>query len=260
MPAGRRAAAAMLRSGDPASPAACQRAIEAVTGSGVPGYGEAALDGDLGQSFEAIRSALNQDGAKPAAPFLRMHHEIQVGPVLVLPFRKFQPVPSRDRPLSRFPGLASHQPCFPGVAARADGQPAAERRAGQPRFLRAVGTLSRQERLAAPAYTLRVRQVNSLDAHPSSQPRLPHQRHRIFRRRSPSGDLTRAYPIQRPPLLRGLGSLGGGRRRPRRRPRRAPRPETTPRRAVRPAPRDPLHRHPPRSSPPSAAGKPATPP
>ena len=30
-------------------------------------------------------------------------------------------------------------------------------------------------------------------------------------RRSPSGDLTRAYPIQRPPLLRGLGSLGARR-------------------------------------------------
>ena len=65
LPAGMRAAAAaMLRSGDPASPAARQRAIEAVTGSGVPVYGEAALDGDLGQSFEAIRSALNQVGAQ----------------------------------------------------------------------------------------------------------------------------------------------------------------------------------------------------
>jgi hypothetical protein len=30
----------------------------------VPGYGKAALDGDLGQSFEAIRSALNQVGAQ----------------------------------------------------------------------------------------------------------------------------------------------------------------------------------------------------
>jgi len=65
LPAGMRAAAAaMLRSGDPASPAARQRAIEAVTGSGVPGSGEAALDGDLGQSSEAIRSALNQVGTQ----------------------------------------------------------------------------------------------------------------------------------------------------------------------------------------------------
>jgi hypothetical protein len=65
LPAGMRAAAsAMLRSGDPASPVARQRAIEAVAGAGMPGYDEAALNADLTQPFEAIRPALNQVGAQ----------------------------------------------------------------------------------------------------------------------------------------------------------------------------------------------------
>ncbi len=65
LPAGMRAAAsAMLRSGDPSSPAARQRAIEAIIGAGMPGYNEAMLDDDLRQPFEAIRPALNQVGAQ----------------------------------------------------------------------------------------------------------------------------------------------------------------------------------------------------
>ncbi len=65
LPAGMRAAAsAMLRSGDPSSPAARQRAIEAIIGAGMPGYSEAMLDDDLRQPFEAIRPALNQVGAQ----------------------------------------------------------------------------------------------------------------------------------------------------------------------------------------------------
>jgi hypothetical protein len=65
LPAGMRAAAsAMLRSGDPSSPAARQRAIEAIIGAGLPGYNEAMLEDDLRQSFEAIRPALNQVGAQ----------------------------------------------------------------------------------------------------------------------------------------------------------------------------------------------------
>jgi hypothetical protein len=65
LPAGMRAAAsAMLRSGDPNSPDARQRAIEAVTGAGLRGYDEAQLNADLTQPFEAIRPALNQVGAQ----------------------------------------------------------------------------------------------------------------------------------------------------------------------------------------------------
>jgi hypothetical protein len=65
LPAGMRAAvSAMLRSGDPASPASRQRAIEAVIGAGTPGYDEAMLNADLMQPFEAIRPALNQVGAQ----------------------------------------------------------------------------------------------------------------------------------------------------------------------------------------------------
>jgi hypothetical protein len=65
LPAGMRAAAsAMLRSGDPNSPDARQRAIEAVTGAGLHGYDEAQLNADLTQPFEAIRPALNQVGAQ----------------------------------------------------------------------------------------------------------------------------------------------------------------------------------------------------
>jgi zinc-ribbon family len=65
LPAGMRAAvSAMLRSGDPSSPASRQRAIEAVIGSGVPNYGATMLDADLIQPVEAIRPALNQVGAQ----------------------------------------------------------------------------------------------------------------------------------------------------------------------------------------------------
>jgi len=65
LPVGMRAAvSAMLRSGDPSSPVSRQRAIEAVIGSGVPGYNETMLNADLMQSFEAIRPALNQVGAQ----------------------------------------------------------------------------------------------------------------------------------------------------------------------------------------------------
>jgi len=65
LPAGMRAAASgMLRSGDPSSPAARQRAVEAVIGAGLPGYNEAMLEDDLRQPFEAIRPALNQVGAQ----------------------------------------------------------------------------------------------------------------------------------------------------------------------------------------------------
>ena len=65
LPAGMCAAAsAMLRSGDPSSPAARQRAIEAIVGAGMPGYTEAMLEEDLRQPFEAIRPALNQVGAQ----------------------------------------------------------------------------------------------------------------------------------------------------------------------------------------------------
>src|SRR6516165_9224700 len=60
LPAGMRAAAsAMLRSGDPASPVPRQRAMEAVTAAGVPGYDEAMLDADLGRPYEKLRPALN---------------------------------------------------------------------------------------------------------------------------------------------------------------------------------------------------------
>jgi len=65
LPAGMRAAvSAMLRSGDPASPASRQRAIEAVIGAGTPNYDEAMLNADLMQPFDAIRPALNQVGAQ----------------------------------------------------------------------------------------------------------------------------------------------------------------------------------------------------
>jgi len=48
LPAGMRAlVTVMLRAGDPASPAARRRAIEAVTGAGGQGYDDAALDADL---------------------------------------------------------------------------------------------------------------------------------------------------------------------------------------------------------------------
>jgi hypothetical protein len=65
LPVGMRAAvSAMLRSGDPASPVSRQRAIEAVTGAGTPGYNETMLDADLTQPFESIRPALNRVGGQ----------------------------------------------------------------------------------------------------------------------------------------------------------------------------------------------------
>ncbi len=45
--------AAMLRAGDPACPPARRRAIEAVNGTGEPGYDEAALNADLARPAEA---------------------------------------------------------------------------------------------------------------------------------------------------------------------------------------------------------------
>ncbi len=65
LPSGMRAAvSAMLRSGDPSSPASRQRAIEAVIGSGAQGYNEDMLNADLAQPFESIRPALNQVGSQ----------------------------------------------------------------------------------------------------------------------------------------------------------------------------------------------------
>jgi len=65
LPVGMRAsAAAMLRSGDPASPASRQRATEAVLAAGVPGYDEPMLDADLARTSEETRPALNQVGAQ----------------------------------------------------------------------------------------------------------------------------------------------------------------------------------------------------
>jgi hypothetical protein len=65
LPAGMRAAAAaMLRSGDPGSPAARQRAISMIAGAGAQGYNEAALEMDLDQPSDSLRLALNQVGAQ----------------------------------------------------------------------------------------------------------------------------------------------------------------------------------------------------
>jgi hypothetical protein len=65
LPTGMRAAAAaMLRSGDPASPAARQRALATIAGAGAQGYNEAALDQDLRQPDDAIRAALHQVGGQ----------------------------------------------------------------------------------------------------------------------------------------------------------------------------------------------------
>jgi len=63
LPAAMRAAAtAMLRAGDPGSPAARKRAVAAVQGAGAEGYSDAGLDSDGARSAEAIRSAINQVG------------------------------------------------------------------------------------------------------------------------------------------------------------------------------------------------------
>jgi len=60
LPAGMRAAAtAMLRSGDPASPAAWHRAVAAIQAAGPQGYSDGDLDLDSAQSADAIRSALS---------------------------------------------------------------------------------------------------------------------------------------------------------------------------------------------------------
>jgi hypothetical protein len=59
LPAGMRAlVAVMLRAGDPASPAARRRALEAVTGAGAQGYDDAALDADLARGAADGRGAI----------------------------------------------------------------------------------------------------------------------------------------------------------------------------------------------------------
>jgi len=60
----RTAAVAMLRSGDPASPVARQRAVSLIVGAGGQGYDEAALDRDLAQAPGAGAPALAQVGAQ----------------------------------------------------------------------------------------------------------------------------------------------------------------------------------------------------
>lgn len=69
LPAGMRAAAAtMLRAGDPESFPARHRAIQAVTGAGAPGYGDAALDADLAEPDGAGAQALARVGGQLAVP------------------------------------------------------------------------------------------------------------------------------------------------------------------------------------------------
>ena len=61
LPAGMRAAAtAMLQSGDPASPAARQRAVAVIQGAGAQGYADGNLDHDRAQPVEAVGQALSQ--------------------------------------------------------------------------------------------------------------------------------------------------------------------------------------------------------
>jgi len=61
LPVGMRAAAAaMLRAGGQGSPAARQRAVEAINGAGAQGYADADLDSDAAQPAEATRGALGQ--------------------------------------------------------------------------------------------------------------------------------------------------------------------------------------------------------
>ncbi len=65
LPEGMRTAAAiMLRAGGPASPAARQRAVEAIRGAGANGYGPANLDADLGQPVSLGPGALAQVGVQ----------------------------------------------------------------------------------------------------------------------------------------------------------------------------------------------------
>ena len=69
LPAGMRAAAAaMLRAGDPGSGAARQRAIEAIVGSGAPGYDSAALGADLARPAAEADGDLARVGAQLAVP------------------------------------------------------------------------------------------------------------------------------------------------------------------------------------------------
>ena len=59
VPAGMRAlVTVMLRAGDPESPSARRRAIEAVTGTGVEGYDDKALDADLAEPAENSRQKI----------------------------------------------------------------------------------------------------------------------------------------------------------------------------------------------------------
>ncbi len=61
LPAGMRAAAsAVLRAGDPASPAARQRALAVIAGAGAQGYTDADLDPDMARPAEAVRGALGR--------------------------------------------------------------------------------------------------------------------------------------------------------------------------------------------------------
>lgn len=61
LPAGMRAAAtAVLRAGDPASPAARQRAVTVIAGAGAQGYTDADLDPDMARPAEAVRGALGR--------------------------------------------------------------------------------------------------------------------------------------------------------------------------------------------------------
>lgn len=65
LPAGMRAAAvAMLRSGDSGSLVARQRAISMITAAGSRGYDEEALDRDIEQPSDWLRTALHQVGAQ----------------------------------------------------------------------------------------------------------------------------------------------------------------------------------------------------
>jgi hypothetical protein len=69
LPAGMRAAVtAMLRAGDQDSFPARHRAIQAITGAGAQGYGDAALDADLAEPDNAWAPALAQVGAQLAVP------------------------------------------------------------------------------------------------------------------------------------------------------------------------------------------------
>jgi hypothetical protein len=69
LPAGMRAlVTVVLRAGDPASPDARRRAIEAAVGAGAQGYDDAALDADLAQPAGAGRKAIAALGAQLQVP------------------------------------------------------------------------------------------------------------------------------------------------------------------------------------------------